>query len=206
MPPSTLSALLAPGQRVSVSTGPDDRHTAALVVDDASGRIRLQLLGDPAPSQFADSVIDLEWATELELASATTRVTAITEDGLIVANAPVDVVQRRDYARLYVRLPVRIRHGDTTVEGETADISEGGMRARVAPLHVAAGAQVACTVELYDHVIDLRADVVRTEQRSSQETELAVEFTGGYPADAIRRFVFTEQLRRRRSKTERFDG
>jgi hypothetical protein len=155
------------------------------------------------------AVVRFGWAAETGFREAAGVLAGTGEDVVatwVLAVRTVEKRQRRGAFRLAVSVPVELVLGARTLAAITRDLSEGGLRC-VLPLGSQGepGDRVEVRLALPDAPpVEAAATVVRrrVEPPSAAgpgEVELGVAFVDADPsrAEALRRFVFAEQLRRR---------
>ena len=110
--------------------------------------------------------------------------------------------QRRQAVRGRVVLPVELRAGDLAVTGESVDLSEGGVRVRLAGLEapLASGAEVALVLQLEEGPFPVAGRVIRCEERAKGWL-VSVRFVdlAEKDGDRLRRRVF-QALREERAR------
>ncbi|WNV75740.1 flagellar brake protein [Geodermatophilus sp. DSM 44513] len=156
------------GGRASVSTRVERVETDTLVVRPSSGDF------DDDPVVRVGDAVQVFWRDAVSGWSMPARV-ATVERGthprwhLDVVGA-AEHSQRREAVRVRLTLPVVVRVGGTDLEGETLDVSEGGVRAVVdAYGHPPEpGTVVPLTVRLEDVAVAAPAEVVRHQARGAK--------------------------------------
>jgi hypothetical protein len=167
----------------------------------------------PSVSEFVDQVVvkvgdvvELFWKTDDSQRALPAEITEV-EQGAVVrwrmrATGPAEASQRRKAVRGRVTVPVTAGYGSIDLKGETADISEAGLRAEFEGLGAPpeAGARLDLMVELEDGTFKTKAEVVRTQARGARWV-MSIRFTGiqEKDQDRIRRRVF-QALREERAK------
>jgi hypothetical protein len=122
-----------------------------------------------------------------------------------VETAPVRLQRRH-----YVRVPMSgsaeiIVRGKRHIDAELADISEGGVRCTVpSRTLISLGESVEVRFGLDSGPLKISCLIMRLAAgRSDEELDLGLQFISpsSYDADRIRKQVFTEQVRQRRSQS-----
>ncbi len=114
----------------------------------------------------------------------------------------IEVVQRRRYVRAAVDQPVTLSQAkfESIRIGHMLDLSEGGIRLRLTRSREDSHEQVVVRLALEDDVIDVPGTILRVDEIGRGFEEMVVQFEDDHrQATAIRRFVFREQARMRRS-------
>lgn len=176
----------------------------------------LRPAGEVWPLEVEDPVA-VTWATDRGVRTAHGRFVA--EEGSagtdvvlwIVEVARIEQTQRRQAYRLDISLPCTVTIGGRTVEAQTLDLSETGLRSRVSRGvgSVALGTDVQIELDLEEDRLVAAARVMRVDEpreaeRRAEAVDLGLRFRD-LDLDQIehlRRFVLAEQLRRRRSGAE----
>lgn len=164
----------------------------------------------------------LTWPTqrglmELPVHFAGTTTLGVLQVWRMHVAGPALRTERRKYFRVTVCLPVRVALGtgsvgvgikpsmDLTLAGHTVDLSEGGLRCLVPGPPLAPGASLMIWLQVEDSQMELQATVVRSDPAENDESgeglcETSLRFIdAGQHADAMRRIVFTQQLRARQN-------
>jgi hypothetical protein len=179
--------------------------------------------GDVEPLAV-DAPCAVVWATPKELIELPTAFVDEELSGplvlvwqLAVTGAAIRL-QRRDYGRVPMTLPVRIstindpdaveQAGETEPEiavrdGHTQDVSEGGVLCALEPPALPTGTPALVELEIEGVGLSLRACVVRTfpirEQHGGPVVVTAIRFENPDEyGDVVRRAVFAEQMRNRK--------
>ncbi len=144
----------------------------------------------------AQGVVELPVA--FDLATARTSDPAVLRHWWLVVTGEAVRVQRRDWFRCPVALPVTL----AGLTGRTTDLGEGGLRCLLAGPPPGAGTPVDVWLGLDDAgSVDVPGSVVRANQaaRAPDHADTIVRFDDpDATGDAIRRVLFAEQLRLRR--------
>lgn len=150
------------------------------------------------------SPFDLMWTTATGLFERPARVTERAVDGRIrVWHAepvgPVRRTNRREHVRVPVAVPMTIRYADAALPASLADLSEAALRChlerRLVTGDLPEQVQVGFTVA--EASFDLPGTVYRSTPKGDA-VELVITLpTDGATATALRRAVFTEQVRAR---------
>jgi hypothetical protein len=116
-------------------------------------------------------------------------------------------VQRREYFRCPLQVPVRLALLGDVPSGRTTDLGEGGLRCLLQSDPLASGAPVEATLDLPDGSA-LRAGgvVLRSDRaaRAPDHADTVVRFDDPEATgDAVRAVIFAEQLRLRRLGLDR---
>lgn len=110
--------------------------------------------------------------------------------------------QRRRFVREMVRVPVTIldQRGMRVAHGATIEISEGGIRAHLNGTVLQENSAIRVVIALPGQGTVTIGAVVRRAPGPQRPT--VIQFPGGHPhQDALRQLVFTEQTRRRGSRS-----
>ena len=110
-------------------------------------------------------------------------------------------MQRRRFARVETGAPLSVSGADvdTVRMGWVLDLSEGGVRCRVAPGAFSVDEPVEVRINIDGSVITAVGQVLRAARRDRGFEEIIISFPDDHPsADLVRRHVFAEQLRQRR--------
>lgn len=118
----------------------------------------------------------------------------------------IEVVQRRRFVRAPVNGPVSFATGESEYDsvrvGSMLDLSEGGVRVRLTRTAAQADDTVLVRMSLDGDVVSVTGTILRAENPERGFEEVIVTFDDDHPqASVIRRFVFAEQARQRRSGT-----
>ncbi|TFV63605.1 UNVERIFIED_ORG: PilZ domain-containing protein [Bacillus sp. AZ43] len=167
----------------------------------------------PSVSEFVDQVVvkvgdavEVFWTSEDSQRSLPAEVTDV-ESGAVVrwrlrATGPAEISQRRKAVRGRITVPVIAEYSAIELRGETADISEAGLRAEFQGLGAPpeAGMKLDLTVELEDGVIRTKAEVVRTQARGAHWV-MSIRFLNlqEKDQDRVRKRVF-QALREERAR------
>lgn len=148
--------------------------------------------------------VDVVWTTEIGEMVARGALSRIDLDVVhlwVVQVHRVERYQRRAAYRLPIALRAVLRPSTGPIDATTADLSEGGLRLRLATEGAPViGDEVDVGVHLPTGAVVLaRARIVRSVGPVDGEIELGLAFVApdDAAADLIRRFVIEEQLRRR---------
>lgn len=114
----------------------------------------------------------------------------------------VRVQQRRRYARVHAKMPmVFVPCGDKpaeVVDGAGVDLSEGGLRARVAADAIGEGARLQARFALDDEAVSVLGSVIKVRP-AERQSEIVVIFDEPVADEAvIRRWVLRQQILARR--------
>jgi c-di-GMP-binding flagellar brake protein YcgR len=167
----------------------------------------------PSVGEFVDQVVvkvgdavELFWKSNDAQRALPAEITDV-DQGVVIrwrmrATGPAEASQRRRAVRGRVAVPVVAEYGSIDLKGETADLSEAGVRAEFAGLGAPpeAGAKLDLTINLEDGVIRTKAEVVRTQARGARWV-ISIRFTNiqEKDQDRIRRRVF-QALREERAR------
>jgi c-di-GMP-binding flagellar brake protein YcgR len=175
----------------------------------------LRSAGEPLAMANAQP-LEVVWSNERGILQASGSLRAIEHD--VVDLLVLDVVrversQRREAFRLPLVVPITLRIGARSVAGETRDLSETGVRCRVASrggpellddVEVALAIADQPPLVLIGRVVRARALTrtpaqIASEGPAQAQTELGIALLDPDPGvtDRLRRYVFDEQLRRR---------
>lgn len=159
--------------------------------------------GRPVPLE-PGAELSVGWPTPLAYLEAVARLRGEGDDRIATWVLDVREVahhQRRSAYRLDVAIPLTMQVGDRTLDGTARDLSEVGLRCVVPRADVPA---LDVTAELRFDLPDVgelaaRGRVVRVEPVTPTEAAVGLTYVGlaADAAEALRRFVFEEQLRRR---------
>lgn len=117
----------------------------------------------------------------------------------------LEMIQRRRFARVETGGALSVVGPDlqTVRVGWMLDLSEGGVRARMAPGNFGADDPVEVRINMDGEVVSVVGQVVRTLPPREGFEEVIVCFPEDHPAaNAMRRYVFAEQARLRRLARE----
>jgi c-di-GMP-binding flagellar brake protein YcgR len=107
--------------------------------------------------------------------------------------------QRRRHVRASTEGQATIVRDQAVLTGDLLDVSEGGIRCRLADAGALAGVGdvVSCTFAVGSREMDLRGRVVQVHLEVGRPRVLAISFLdlSGSQADELRRHVFAEQAR-----------
>lgn len=165
--------------------------------------------GEPYPLDAGTPLV-LSWPTDTGFLEGTGRLEALGEDNVVtwvLGIVKVARQQRRAAYRLDLSVPVEVCPDGSSapVEARTLDLSEGGLRIthpkRSAPevgqtLHVEFDLPES---ESGVATVLARATAVRVKETTGADVEVGLRFAviDAATSEAIRRFIFEEQLRRR---------
>lgn len=173
--------------------------------------------GGRAVEVAAATPVAVEWGEQTGWWRAATSVTGIDQDVVTLwrlATERVERWQRRRAFRLETVVPVVLRVAGRSIESATIDLSEGGLRCRVAAeLTPAHGELVEVDLGLpREHggrLEGVPARVVRVDRVGASQAELGLALepadqpgrspAGDEVSERLRRYVFEEQLERRRN-------
>jgi c-di-GMP-binding flagellar brake protein YcgR len=157
------------------------------------------------------TALELTWATERGVRTAHGALDRVEQDTVavwVVTVARVEETQRREAYRLDLALPAHVVGSSFEVAGTLRDLSETGVRLRLpASTGLALGDEIRVEVELgSEGAVGHRGRVVRLRtgtpngELGHDELEAGVRLLQLEREDVerLRRFVFEEQLRRRR--------
>jgi c-di-GMP-binding flagellar brake protein YcgR len=153
--------------------------------------------------------VEVFWKHEDGQRAFPAEVTAV-EQGAVIrwrmnATGPAEHSQRRKAVRGRVVVPVEAGYGSVELKGETADLSEAGMRAQFqgfgAPPE--AGSKLDLLIKLEDGEIKTKAEVVRNQARGASWL-MSIRFLGiqEKDQDRVRRRVFQALREERASKAD----
>jgi hypothetical protein len=119
---------------------------------------------------------------------------------------PVRIVQRRSYARASLSTPIALipvaAEAVLVITGWLNDLSEGGLRARVSGVPLAAGTLVEARLELEKVPVVIVGSILRLGHvdRTRKTHEIVALLDAGRHADRIRRVVLRQQMLARRGR------
>lgn len=189
----------------------DGTSVAAIVMEVGAENIDLSVRTNAHRLRDTEgTAADLQWNTDASHVYAVGTILKVDQGQPVRCqvrfNEPAKSVQRRSYVRIPMlgSLPrVKVTAGQLLEEGLLVDLSEAGLRVRVPEaMGVGTGDLVHIDLELDGTLHELSCKVVRvlpTGPRvvgadTIEQVELGVRFEEN---DDIRRWVLTEQLRRR---------
>jgi c-di-GMP-binding flagellar brake protein YcgR len=151
-------------------------------------------------------VVEIFWKTSDAQRAVPAEVTEVEQEPVVRwrmrMTGPAGDSQRRKAVRGRVSVPVTAEYGAVDLTGQTADLSEAGLRAEFEGFGVPpeAGTKLDLTVNLEDGVIKTRAEVVRTQTRGSRWV-MSIRFADipEKDQDRVRRRVF-QALREERAR------
>jgi c-di-GMP-binding flagellar brake protein YcgR len=112
------------------------------------------------------------------------------------------LIQRRRYIRVRAAIAVLVFLPSEVLPATTIDISEGGLRLRMAQREIEDHTPTAVHMAMGGTAIDVTGFVLRSTKIEGRQTEAVVAFeTEGPGTDAIRRYVFQMQLRARAARS-----
>jgi c-di-GMP-binding flagellar brake protein YcgR len=110
------------------------------------------------------------------------------------------LIQRRRYIRVQAAIAVLIFLPSEVLPATTIDVSEGGLRLRMARREIEDHTPTAVHMAMGGTTVDVSGFVLRSTQVEGHQTEAVIAFeTEGPGTDAIRRYVF--QLRARAARS-----
>ncbi|HEY8339165.1 MAG TPA: PilZ domain-containing protein [Egibacteraceae bacterium] len=121
---------------------------------------------------------------------------------LLQVTGPPEVAQRREFFRARADGDLSLAAGRRELPARLLDLSEGGLRCRVkGPAPASQGETLTAVLSLDGSDIVAETAVVRATPSLDGRTELALRFVdlGERSAEVIRRHLFRQQLRQRRS-------
>jgi PilZ domain len=158
--------------------------------------------GGPAVLVARD-LLELSWQADDGLRSVSADVVDLTADSLwrVRVRGPASRIQRRDWVRAPIGLPVWVSCGRHELAGSTVDLSEGGLDCVLRPDRDQGPSQPAprrgevmrVTVDLYSDVVQAGVQLTRRVRREDGLLEWSLEFLDlpEPAADLIRSHVFT---------------
>jgi len=167
-------------------------------------------VGDLRGPQPSD-IVSLHWTSARGVCSVPAEFVAVERSGIKVWRlrvlGEVTLVQRRRFARVETGGALSVSGGsaqdadlNTVRMGWMLDLSEGGVRCRVAPGAFSVDEPVEVRINLGGEVIVAVGSVLRASPRDRGFEELIVTFPEDHSAaDRVRRHVYAEQLRQRRA-------
>ncbi|RKS75603.1 PilZ domain-containing protein [Motilibacter peucedani] len=169
-----------------------------------------------APSYVGDvvgprvgSTVSVHWTSARGVCSVPVEFVAAERSGIklwrVRLNGGVEFSQRRRYARVTTGGPLSLAADDleTVRVGWMLDLSEGGVRARIAPGAFSSDEPVEVRLTVEGELVTLVGSVVRTAPPVGGFEEVTVSFPDDHhAADLVRRFVLQEQVRLRRLAAE----
>jgi c-di-GMP-binding flagellar brake protein YcgR len=196
----TEAEITLTGRGVSVTARVEMVQNDTIVVRPSAGDFYQQVVvkvGD---------VVEVFWKHDEGQRALPAEITAV-EQGAVIrwrmnATGPAEHSQRRKAVRGRVVVPVEAGYGAVELKGETADLSEAGMRAMFegfgAPPE--AGSRLDLLVRLEDGEIRTKAEVVRNQARGASWL-MSIRFLNMQEKDQdrVRRRVF-QALREERAK------
>lgn len=164
-------------------------------------------VGDVQGPQL-DGLVSVHWTGARGVCSAPARFLGVgRQEGCAVkvwrlrVVDEVTLVQRRRYARVETGAAVSVSAADvdTVRVGWVLDLSEGGVRCRIAPGAFTVDEPVEVRINLDGEVVTAVGSVLRAERREGAFDEIIVTFPEDHPAARlVRRHVLAEQARQRR--------
>jgi c-di-GMP-binding flagellar brake protein YcgR len=154
-------------------------------------------------------VVEVFWKHEDGQRALPAQITAV-EQGAVIrwrmnATGPAEHSQRRKAVRGRVVVPVVAGYGAVDLKGETADLSEAGMRAMFEGFGVPpeSGAKLDLVIRLEDGEIRTKAEVVRNQARGASWL-MSIRFLNilEKDQDRVRRRVFQALREERASKAD----
>lgn len=195
---NALLELLSPHYGEWLSSRLEDVQDANLVVSAPST--------PTIPILFSDvgEPVVIQWTTHRGICDVTGTVVAVERKPLplwfVRADKKPTLHQRRQFARLAVTLPIVLVDAEgRQMRVVTVDFSEGGMSCALpAGESVHPGDRLEAFI-LVDLLFSTTAVVVRNQTSANGVTTASFRFEGldRRDADRVRRFIFSEQLRRR---------
>ncbi len=178
-------------------------------VEDVSGMELVlaapRYVGNVTPPSPGDPLA-VHWTGRRGLSGLPAQFVAIERHAIAVWRVRVmgdlEVVQRRRYVRAPVGAPVTLAQPeyDSIRIGHMLDLSEGGIRIRLTRNGNNINEQVVVRLALDDDVVDVEGTILRVDSLGGGFEEVVVQFDDEHRlATAIRRFVFREQARMRRT-------
>jgi hypothetical protein len=124
----------------------------------------------------------------------------------LIVTGPTCRAQRRRFVRISWVSPVRVRTGERAASGNTVDLGEGGVRCLLPPPPLDTGATVEIRLDCPFGPLTMDGSVLRAQPRATAAGSLAetvIAFADpDLHGDTVRRLVFEQQLRARRSGLE----
>jgi hypothetical protein len=166
-------------------------------------------MGDPLDLPDPERQVSIGWPTEAGYFEALGRVTGHGTDTVALWTVAVQTVrkrQRRSAYRLPAVLPVVVSVAHRPIPGETKDVSEGGLRCLLPPrtdLFPGEHVQLSLTLPETGEVSASAKVVRRLEDPAGIDIGLSFVEDDDVRSDALRQYVFSEQLRRRRAEQDR---
>jgi c-di-GMP-binding flagellar brake protein YcgR len=188
------------GRGISVSSRVEVVHDGFISVRPSVGEFVEQVVVGPG------DVVEVFWKTNDAQRALPAEVTEV-EQGAVIRwrmrmTGPAEASQRRKAVRGRVGVPVTAEYGAVGLKGQTADLSEAGLRAEFEGFGVPpeAGTKLDLSIALEDGVVKTGAEVVRTQTRGSRWV-MSIRFVNiqEKDQDRVRRRVFTA-LREERAR------
>jgi c-di-GMP-binding flagellar brake protein YcgR len=188
------------GRGISVSSRVEVVHDGFISVRPSVGEFVEQVVVRPG------DVVEVFWKTNDAQRALPAEVTEV-EQGAVIRwrmrmTGPAEASQRRKAVRGRVGVPVTAEYGAVGLKGQTADLSEAGLRAEFEGFGVPpeAGTKLDLSIALEDGVVKTGAEVVRTQTRGSRWV-MSIRFVNiqEKDQDRVRRRVFTA-LREERAR------
>lgn len=169
-----------------------------------------------APSYLGDingpregALVSLHWTSPRGVCSVPVEFVGAERSGVKVWRVrlagSVELVQRRRFARVTAGGALSLVGTDmaTVRVGWMLDLSEGGVRCRIAPGAFVPDEPVEVRVTANGELVSIVGQVMRTAAPVDGFEEVIVTFPEDHPvADVVRRHVFAEQARLRRLAAE----
>jgi hypothetical protein len=185
---------------VSVSTLVESVHQGVIVVRPSVGEYAEQTVA------AVGDRMEVFWRGPEHHRSLPANVVEVEEGAVprwrLQITGPAEQSQRRKAVRARVSLPVHARTGSIELKGETADLSEDGMRAMLDGwgLPPEPGMGLDVRVELEDGPVATKAEVVRQQSRGARWlTSIRFVDIAEKDQDRLRRRVF-QALREERAR------
>lgn len=182
--------------RVESADGADLLLAAASYLGDLTGPV-------------VGSIVSLHWTSARGVCSLPAEFVGVERRGSklwrVRPVGSVQLSQRRRFARVTTGGPLSLvgRDMETVRVGWLLDLSEGGLRCRIAPGAFAPSEPVEVRVSVDGDIVSLVGHIVRNQPPQGGFEEVIVTFPEDHPAAAsMRRFVLQEQARLRRVAAE----
>jgi c-di-GMP-binding flagellar brake protein YcgR len=196
LPPVGAAVLVLIGDEASFPSEVRDVTASGVVVDEPKVRMLRQAVLGPGLA------VTLTWAGESAEYRLTAEVGRSHPEGCIslVPSGEHERIQRRRHVRAGLALePTITDTKGNPWESVTLDVSESGMRCRVSKhVKLRRGDRVMASFEIGGESFVVAAEITWAAVGDEQHHEIGMQFIEpGDQADAIRRAVFTFQLRER---------
>ncbi len=163
-------------------------------------------VGNVQPPELGDDMAVL-WTGERGICGLPAKFVAVERRHMtmwrVLVVGTVEIVQRRRYVRAPVEAPVTLSAPEVQSVriGHMLDLGEGGLRVRMTRNGARPSEDVIVRLALDDTVVDVPGTILRVDPLGGGFEEAVVQFEEDHrQANAIRRFVFHEQARMRRTR------